>query len=226
VDQLLNVDNLGRLLDARQADFGQVNGNLAPVDHNCEPVVTRVGFDDLVQLAAVVVQVVGVFLLVSLAVPESEDESVAPAFQLLGLVDDEGAAAGFVAVVFVFLEVGGDLLLLGLPGFVFVVYVLVHVWGNRDAVEFEDWAGGVVATVDEERVREDFFVGSHLDAEGVHEHVFECKNLGWFEELALQHAGVVLLLFDDLVFVFSEPVDDAEDSLAALFLGWLVDLFV
>jgi hypothetical protein len=138
VDQLLNVDNLGRLLDARQADFGQVNGNLAPVDHNCEPVVTRVGFDDLVQLAAVVVQVVGVFLLVSLAVPESEDESVAPAFQLLGLVDDEGAAAGFVAVVFVFLEVGGDLLLLGLPGFVFVVYVLVHVWGNRDAVEFED----------------------------------------------------------------------------------------
>lgn len=68
-------------------------------------------------------------------------------------------------------------------------------------------------------MREDFFVGAHLDAEGVHEHVFECKNLGWFEELALQHAGVVLLLFDDLVFVFSEPVDDAEDSLAALFLG-------
>lgn len=43
-----------------------------------------------------------------------------------------------MAVVFVFLEVGGDLLLLGLPGFVFVVDVVVHVRGDRDAVEFED----------------------------------------------------------------------------------------
>lgn len=68
-------------------------------------------------------------------------------------------------------------------------------------------------------MREDFFVCAHLDAEGVHEHIFKGEDLGWFEELALQHAGVVLLLFDDLVFVFSEPVDYAEDSLAVFFMG-------
>lgn len=93
-----------------------------------------------------------------------------------------------MAVVLVFLQVGGDLLLFCLPGFVFIINIVVEVGGDRDAVEFEDFPCVFVAAVDEEFVSEDFLVSTYLNAEWVHEHVFEGEDVGWFEELALQHA--------------------------------------
>lgn len=89
MDQLRNIHYLRWFLNPRQTDLSQLYSNLTPINDNSKPIITRVRLDDLVQLTRIIIQVVCVLLLVSLTIRESEDECITPAFQLLGLVDDE-----------------------------------------------------------------------------------------------------------------------------------------
>lgn len=226
MQQLLEVHDLGLLLDAGQPDLRQLDGHLAAGDHDGEAVVAGVGLDDLVELRGVVVELVGLLVVVALLVDELEDERAPAPAQLLGLVDDERAAAGLVAVVLVLLEVGGHVVLRSLPGLVLVVALGVAVRRHLEPVVLQHAARAVVAAEHEEAVAEDVPDGAHLDGERVHQHVLEGEQLVRLQELALQHARVVLLLLDDLPLVFVQPLDDAERAFACLLLLGLLDLLV
>jgi hypothetical protein len=109
---------------------------------------------------------------------------------------------------------------------VFVVNVESNVSCLADPVELADCARVGVAALDEKSVVENTLDFTYCNAERVHEHIFELEEEVRLEEFALQHARVVLLLFNDLLLVLVEPLDDAEHTFACLFLCTLLNFFV